>query len=46
MYKNGVNIGVGGLKRKFVEDYMNILSQAVNISILNTDYFIKNYITN
>jgi hypothetical protein len=44
MYKNGVNIG--GLNRKFVEDYMNILSQAVNTSILNTDYFIKNYITN
>jgi predicted SAM-dependent methyltransferase len=39
MYKNGVNFNtVGGM---MVEEYVNLVSRAVNESIENTNYFIK-----
>ena len=46
MYKNGVNYG---LKNNMVEDYIRLVNEAVNKSIMNTNYFIKihnQYITN
>jgi hypothetical protein len=40
MYKNGVNIG---LNNNLVEDYINLLVEAVKSSVNNTNYFINNY---
>ena len=40
MYKNGVNFGV---KNHMITDYNDLLYEAINTSIQNTDYFIINY---
>jgi len=40
MYKNGINFGV---KNHIVDDYIQILYQAINISIKNTEYFINHF---
>jgi len=40
MYKNGVNFGI---KNHMITDYNNLLYEAINTSIQNTDYFIINY---
>jgi hypothetical protein len=36
MYKNGVNFGI---KNHMIDDYINLLYEAINASIQNTDYF-------
>ena len=41
MYKNGVNFG---LKEHFIKDYILLINEAINKSISNSDYFLKNYI--
>jgi hypothetical protein len=40
MYKNGVNFG---LKYNMITDYIDLLYEAINTSIQNTNYFIINY---
>ena len=40
MYKNGVNFGVNNF---IVNDYIDLLYEAINASIQNTDYFVINY---
>jgi hypothetical protein len=40
MYKNGVNFGV---TNHMITDYNDLLYEAINTSIQNTDYFIINY---
>lgn len=40
MYKNGVNFGV---KKHIIYDYIELLYEAINASIQNTDYFVINY---
>lgn len=40
MYKNRVNFG---LNRHFIDDYILLINEAINKSISNSDYFIKNY---
>jgi hypothetical protein len=40
MYKNGVNFGV---KNHMIHDYIDLLYEAINTSIQNTDYFVINY---
>ena len=40
MYKNGVNFGV---KKHIIYDYIDLLYEAINASIQNTDYFVINY---
>ena len=39
MYKNGVNFNIKN--RNMIEDYLYLISRAVNESIENTNYFIK-----
>jgi len=41
MYKNGVNFNING--RTMIDDYLLLINKAVNESIQNTNYFIKNY---
>lgn len=41
MYKNGVNFNTKN--GNFVEEYIGLVSRAINESIENTEYFIKNY---
>lgn len=40
MYKNGINFG---MKNDIVDDYIQILYQAINTSIKNTKYFINHF---
>ena len=40
IYKNGINFG---LNRTMIEDYNKLINEAVNISICNTDYFMKSF---
>jgi hypothetical protein len=40
MYKNGVNYG---LKNNIVEDYIRLVNESINKTIINTNYFIKMY---
>ena len=41
MYKNGVNFG---LNKNMIKDYILLINEAINKSISNSDYFLKNYI--
>lgn len=41
MYKNGVNFNITG--RTMIEDYIQLVSRAMNESIENTNYFIQTY---
>ena len=41
MYKNGVNFNINN--DTMIEDYIALVSRAINESIENTNYFIKNY---
>ena len=41
MYKNGVNFNIKG--KTMIDDYLLLINRAVNESIQNTNYFIKNY---
>ena len=41
MYKNGVNFNITG--RTMIEDYIQLVSKAMNESIENTNYFIQTY---
>jgi TPR repeat protein len=41
MYKNGVNFNITG--RTMIEDYIQLVSRAMNESIENTKYFIQTY---
>lgn len=41
MYKNGVNFGI---KNSIVGDYIQLIIEAVNKSVENTDYFLSNYV--
>lgn len=41
MYKNGANFNING--RTMIDDYLLLINKAVNESIQNTNYFIKNY---
>ena len=41
MYKNGVNFNIKG--DSMFDDYLLLINRAVNESIQNTNYFIKNY---
>lgn len=43
MYKNGVNFNATG--KTMIEDYLTLVSRAVNESIQNTNYFIEYYIS-
>ena len=40
MVKNVVNFGV---KNHMIHDYIDLLYEAINTSVQNTDYFIINY---
>jgi hypothetical protein len=42
MYKNGINFNTKG--GTMIEDYNKLINEAVNVSILNTDYFVSNYV--
>ena len=48
MYKNCVNFNINKTRsvETMVEEYIALISRAVNESIQNTDYFIANYLTN
>lgn len=41
MYKNGINFNQNG--RTIIEDYINLVSQALSMSIDNTNYFLEKY---
>ena len=41
MYKNGVNFNITG--GTMIEDYIQLVSRAMNESIENTNYFIQTY---
>ena len=41
MYKNGVNFNTKD--NSMIDDYLLLINKAVNESIQNTNYFIKNY---
>lgn len=43
MYKNGVNFHISGGNEKMVEEYISLVSRAVNESVENTKYFISKY---
>lgn len=43
VYKNGVNFGVN---KSIIEDYREIIDTAINTSIRNTNYFIKEFCNN
>ena len=38
MYKNNINFNLN------VENYIHLLNEAINKSIINTNYFINNYL--
>jgi len=42
MYKNGVNFNIGE-SSSMIDEYLMLVNRAINESVKNTDYFIKNY---
>jgi hypothetical protein len=43
MYKNGINFNFIPEKSNMSEEYIQLVIRAINESIMNTNYFIKNY---
>ena len=41
MYKNGVNFNINC--NTMIEDYITLVSRAINESIQNTNYFVNHY---
>ena len=43
MYKNGVNFNCKSDNHNMVDEYIQLVTRAINESIVNTNYFITTY---
>ena len=43
MYKNGVNFNCNSNNHTMIDEYIQLVTRAINESIANTNYFVKTY---